>query len=97
MHCISYTKNVFSITFFCIIPSLKDKCCNRIFCRCPIFLDCDKSCFGGVFTMTTTAERRFINLRKRLDQLGYRQPLGVETLPLVEKLFRYTKGDSLIT
>ncbi|KAK2513711.1 hypothetical protein Q9233_015387 [Columba guinea] len=37
--------------------------------------------------MTTTAERRFINLRKRLDQLGYQQPLGVESLPLVEKLF----------
>ncbi|XP_009901031.2 centrosomal protein of 135 kDa [Dryobates pubescens] len=37
--------------------------------------------------MTATAERRFINLRKRLDQLGYRQPLGVESLPLVEKLF----------
>uniref|UniRef100_A0A8C8AID1 Centrosomal protein 135 n=1 Tax=Otus sunia TaxID=257818 RepID=A0A8C8AID1_9STRI len=37
--------------------------------------------------MTTTAERRFINLRKRLDQLGYRQPLAVESLPLVEKLF----------
>ncbi|XP_009989196.1 PREDICTED: centrosomal protein of 135 kDa [Tauraco erythrolophus] len=37
--------------------------------------------------MTTNAERRFINLRKRLDQLGYRQPLGVESLPLVEKLF----------
>ncbi|XP_051475238.1 centrosomal protein of 135 kDa isoform X3 [Apus apus] len=37
--------------------------------------------------MTTTAERRFVNLRKRLDQLGYRQPLGVESLPLVERLF----------
>ncbi|KAM9236683.1 centrosomal protein of 135 kDa [Leptosomus discolor] len=37
--------------------------------------------------MTATAERRFINLRKRLNQLGYRQPLGVESLPLVEKLF----------
>uniref|UniRef100_A0A8C0EZK7 Centrosomal protein 135 n=1 Tax=Bubo bubo TaxID=30461 RepID=A0A8C0EZK7_BUBBB len=37
--------------------------------------------------MTTTAERRFINLRRRLDQLGYRQPLAVESLPLVEKLF----------
>ena len=23
----------------------------------------------------------------RLDQLGYRQPLGIETLPLVERLF----------
>uniref|UniRef100_A0A673VZK0 Centrosomal protein 135 n=1 Tax=Salmo trutta TaxID=8032 RepID=A0A673VZK0_SALTR len=37
--------------------------------------------------MSTNAERKFINLRKRLDQLGYRQPLGIETLPLVEKLF----------
>ncbi|XP_023781544.1 centrosomal protein of 135 kDa [Cyanistes caeruleus] len=37
--------------------------------------------------MNTSAERRFLNLRKRLDQLGYRQSLGVESLPLVEKLF----------
>ncbi|KAG7316732.1 hypothetical protein KOW79_020273 [Hemibagrus wyckioides] len=37
--------------------------------------------------MSTSAERKFINLRKRLDQLGYRQPLGIESLPLVEKLF----------
>uniref|UniRef100_A0A672REP8 Centrosomal protein of 135 kDa n=1 Tax=Sinocyclocheilus grahami TaxID=75366 RepID=A0A672REP8_SINGR len=37
--------------------------------------------------MTTSAERKFINLRKRLDQLGYRQPLAIESLPLVEKLF----------
>uniref|UniRef100_A0A8C7GHP2 Centrosomal protein 135 n=1 Tax=Oncorhynchus kisutch TaxID=8019 RepID=A0A8C7GHP2_ONCKI len=37
--------------------------------------------------MSTNAERKFINLRKRLDQLGYRQPLGIETLPLVERLF----------
>uniref|UniRef100_A0A8C3BPA9 Centrosomal protein 135 n=1 Tax=Cairina moschata TaxID=8855 RepID=A0A8C3BPA9_CAIMO len=37
--------------------------------------------------MTTAAERKFVNLRKRLDQLGYRQPLGLESLPLVEKLF----------
>ncbi|NXC00622.1 CP135 protein, partial [Orthonyx spaldingii] len=37
--------------------------------------------------MSTNAERRFTNLRKRLDQLGYRHPLGVESLPLVEKLF----------
>uniref|UniRef100_H3DJV3 Centrosomal protein 135 n=1 Tax=Tetraodon nigroviridis TaxID=99883 RepID=H3DJV3_TETNG len=35
----------------------------------------------------SNAERRFINLRKRLDQLGYRQPLGIDSLPLVEKLF----------
>ncbi|CAL8256272.1 unnamed protein product [Merluccius merluccius] len=37
--------------------------------------------------MSTTAERRFTSLRKRLDQLGYRQPLAIEALPLVEKLF----------
>ncbi|XP_027001924.2 centrosomal protein of 135 kDa isoform X2 [Tachysurus fulvidraco] len=37
--------------------------------------------------MSTNAERKFINLRKRLDQLGYRQPLAIESLPLVEKLF----------
>ncbi|TWW57594.1 Centrosomal protein of 135 kDa [Takifugu flavidus] len=35
----------------------------------------------------SNAERKFVNLRKRLDQLGYRQPLGTESLPLVEKLF----------
>lgn len=33
------------------------------------------------------AERKFSNLRKRLDQLGYRQPLGMESVPLVEKIF----------
>ena len=43
--------------------------------------------------MATATERRFTSLRKRLDQLGYRQPLGVESLPLVEKLF----GDLLHT
>ncbi|KAF7667681.1 hypothetical protein LDENG_00052800 [Lucifuga dentata] len=37
--------------------------------------------------MSTNAERKFVNLRKRLDQLGYRQTLGIESLPLVEKLF----------
>ncbi|CAL8306953.1 unnamed protein product [Lota lota] len=37
--------------------------------------------------MSTAAGRKFLSLRKRLDQLGYRQPLGIETLPLVEKLF----------
>ncbi|NXI32950.1 CP135 protein, partial [Sterrhoptilus dennistouni] len=37
--------------------------------------------------MNTSAERRFVNLRKRLDQLGYRHALVVESLPLVEKLF----------
>ena len=37
--------------------------------------------------MTNTAQQKFVNLRKRLDQLGYRQPLGIESLPLVERLF----------
>lgn len=32
-------------------------------------------------------ERKFTTLRKRLDQLGYRQPLGIESVPLVEKVF----------
>ena len=43
--------------------------------------------------MATATERKFTSLRKRLDQLGYRQPLGIEALPLVEKLF----GDLLHT
>ncbi|XP_061744245.1 centrosomal protein of 135 kDa-like isoform X2 [Nerophis ophidion] len=30
---------------------------------------------------------KFVSLRKRLDQLGYKHPLGIESLPLVEKLF----------
>ncbi|XP_058869423.1 centrosomal protein of 135 kDa-like [Acipenser ruthenus] len=38
---------------------------------------------------SSVAERKCINLRKRLDQLGYRQPLGIESLLLVEKLFSY--------
>ncbi|CAH1777334.1 unnamed protein product, partial [Owenia fusiformis] len=33
------------------------------------------------------AQEKFVALRKRLDQLGYRQPLGIESLPLVERLF----------
>ncbi|XP_049443312.1 centrosomal protein of 135 kDa [Epinephelus fuscoguttatus] len=37
--------------------------------------------------MNNSAERKYVNLRKRLDQLGYRHPLGIESLPLVEKLF----------
>ena len=37
--------------------------------------------------MSAQAEQRFTALRKRLDQLGYRQALGIDSLPLVEKLF----------
>uniref|UniRef100_G3PMR8 Centrosomal protein 135 n=1 Tax=Gasterosteus aculeatus TaxID=69293 RepID=G3PMR8_GASAC len=40
--------------------------------------------------MNNNAERKFVSLRKRLDQLGYRHPLGIESLPLVEKLFSYS-------
>ena len=43
--------------------------------------------------MATATERKFTSLRKRLDQLGYRQPLVVESIPLAEKLF----GDLLHT
>jgi len=35
----------------------------------------------------SNAEQKFSSLRRRLDQLGYRQPLGIESLPLVERLF----------
>ena len=38
--------------------------------------------------MTSAAtQQKFSTLRRRLDQLGYRQPLGIESLPLVERLF----------
>ncbi|TNN13703.1 Centrosomal protein [Schistosoma japonicum] len=33
------------------------------------------------------AHVKFAKLRKRLDQLGYKQPLGLDSLPLVERLF----------
>ena len=38
-------------------------------------------------TSSSAAQQKFTSLRKRLDQLGYRQPLGIESLPLVERLF----------
>ncbi|XP_067662962.1 centrosomal protein of 135 kDa-like isoform X1 [Haliotis asinina] len=38
-------------------------------------------------TASAQAQQKFTNLRRRLDQLGYRQTLGIESLPLVEKLF----------
>lgn len=37
--------------------------------------------------ITQTAQEKFASLRKRLDQLGYKQPLGLDCLPLVERLF----------
>jgi centrosomal protein CEP135 len=36
---------------------------------------------------TAGTQQKFTSLRRRLDQLGYRQPLGIESLPLVERLF----------
>jgi centrosomal protein CEP135 len=38
-------------------------------------------------TCSSISEQKYVNLRKRLDQLGYRQTLGIESLPLIEKLF----------
>lgn len=38
-------------------------------------------------SQSSLSEQKYINLRKRLDQLGYRQTLGIESLPLIEKLF----------
>ena len=40
-----------------------------------------------VTSSTASTQQKFSSLRRRLDQLGYRQPLGIESLPLVEKLF----------
>ena len=36
---------------------------------------------------STVSEQKYLNLRKRLDQLGYRQTLGIDSLALIEKLF----------
>ncbi|XP_061593989.1 centrosomal protein of 135 kDa isoform X2 [Cololabis saira] len=36
--------------------------------------------------MSSSTERRLVSLRRRLDQLGFKQTLGTESLPLVEKL-----------
>lgn len=88
-----YTVNCFSITRFCVIHAVRDKCRNRRYFAGVLS---SLSFTKAALTMTTAAERKFVNLRKRLDQLGYRQPLGVESLPLVEKLFRYSKRDSLL-
>jgi hypothetical protein len=37
--------------------------------------------------MEAVLEGKFTQLRRRLDQLGYKHPLGIESLPLVERLF----------
>jgi len=35
----------------------------------------------------SAAQQKYTNLRRRLDQFGYKQPIGIESLPLVECLF----------
>lgn len=35
----------------------------------------------------SSAQQKYSNLRHRLDQLGYKQPIGIESVPLVECLF----------
>jgi len=44
-------------------------------------------CAAPAASSASNAEQKFSSLRRRLDQLGYRQPLGIESLPLVERLF----------
>ena len=39
------------------------------------------------------SEAKFVSLRKRLDQLGYRQSLSVDSVPLAERIL----GDLLHT
>ena len=36
--------------------------------------------------MSSLTEKKYVSLRKRLDHLGYRQALGIESLPLVFSL-----------
>jgi centrosomal protein CEP135 len=47
--------------------------------------------------MDAVLARKFAHVRRRLDQLGYPQPLGADSLPLVERLFAdlVTTTDSL--
>lgn len=47
---------------------------------------------GGCCNMKGV-EQRYHSLRAQLDELGFRQPLAIECLPLVEALF----GDLLQT
>jgi len=51
-----------------------------------VFFSAIEMCAAAA-SSATNAEQKFTSLRRRLDQLGYRQPLGIESLPLVERLF----------
>ena len=35
----------------------------------------------------TSIEKKYTQLRSRLDTFGYKAPLGVESIPLVERVF----------
>ena len=35
----------------------------------------------------TGTEEKYSTIRNRLDAFGYKAPLGVDTIPLVERLF----------
>jgi len=56
---------------------------SRCACVELIFLQADM-CAAAT---ASNVQQKFSSLRRRLDQLGYRQPLGIESLPLVERLF----------
>ncbi len=53
------------------------------------------SLYSTKMATATELERKFNSLRKRLDQMGYRQPLVIDSLPLVEKLFTDLNTESL--
>ena len=59
---------------------------NDILCFVCLFFSDIEMCAAAACSVSN-AEQKFSSLRRRLDQLGYRQPLGIESLPLVERLF----------
>lgn len=50
-------------------------------------IDLEMDASNSLMQTSSISEQKYTNLRKRLDQLGYRQTLGIESLPLIEKLF----------
>jgi len=54
-------------------------------CLCLINFAATEMCAAAA--AASNAQQKFSSLRRRLDQFGYRQPFGVESLPLVERLF----------
>ncbi|CAH8854661.1 unnamed protein product [Trichobilharzia szidati] len=64
---------------FVSIPAVVIFTCSAKVKACCVFETMTGTCI--------TAHEKFTKLRKRLDQLGYKQPLGLDSLPLVERLF----------